>query len=99
MCLSNRRLVVSLAAGSLVLHAAAVSAQPRTEAGSLPAPIARRDGRHDFNFSIGHWRTHITRRLHPLSGSSEWADYDGTSIVRAIWDGASLGETEAQGPA
>jgi hypothetical protein len=95
-----RCLVVSLAAGSVVLHAAAASAQTKQEAGSPLSPVARRDGRHDFDFSIGRWRTHITRRLHPLSGSSEWADYDGTSVVRAIWDGrASLGETEAEGPA
>jgi len=100
MCLVTRCLVVSLAASSVVWHAAAVSAQPKLDAGSPPAPVARRDGRHDFNFSIGRWRTHITRRVHPLSGSSEWANYDGTSVVRTIWDGrASLGETEAQGPA
>jgi hypothetical protein len=93
-----RYLVVSLAASSLALHSAAVPAQPKPEVAS--PPIARRDGRQDFDFSIGRWRTHISRRLHPLSGSSEWADYDGTSMVRAIWNGrASLGETEADGPA
>jgi hypothetical protein len=95
-----RFLVATIAATSMVLHPAAVSAQSKQQADSLPPPIARRDGRHDFDFSIGHWRTHITRRMHPLTGSSEWADYEGTSIVRAIWDGrASLGETEADGPA
>jgi hypothetical protein len=58
------------------------------------------DGQRDFDFSIGNWRTHISRRLHPLTGSDVWADYNGTSIVRAIWNGrASLGETEADGPA
>ena len=58
------------------------------------------DGQHDFDFSIGEWQTHISRRLHPLSGSDEWADYVGSSIVHSIWKGrASLGETEADGPA
>jgi hypothetical protein len=100
MRLVTRCLVVSLVAGSFVLHPADMPAQSTPEAGSLPPPIARRDGRHDFDFSIGRWRTHITRRVHPLSGSNEWADYDGTSIVRTIWDRrASLGETEAEGPA
>jgi hypothetical protein len=59
-----------------------------------------RDGEHDFDFSIGTWQTHISRRLHPLSGSDEWADYVGSSIVRPIWSGGgSFGETEASGPA
>jgi hypothetical protein len=58
------------------------------------------DGQHDFDFSIGTWRTHISRRLHPLSGSDEWADYAGSSVVHPIWNGrGSLGETEADGPA
>jgi hypothetical protein len=53
-----------------------------------------------YTISISRWQTHISRRLHPLSGSDEWADYVGSSIVQAIWNGrASLGETEADGPA
>jgi hypothetical protein len=64
------------------------------------SPNAPRDGQHDFDFSIGTWRTHISRRLHPLSGSNVWADYVGRSAVRKLWDGrGSLGETEADGPA
>jgi hypothetical protein len=59
----------------------------------------RRDGQHDFDFSIGNWRTHIKRRLHPLTGSETWMEYEGTSTVRKVWNGrASLGETEADGP-
>jgi hypothetical protein len=66
---------------------------------SLPSPPELRDGQHDFDFSVGTWQTHISRRLSPLSGSDKWADYVGTSIVRPIWNGSgSLGETEADGP-
>ncbi|MGA8406440.1 MAG: hypothetical protein WB680_04615 [Candidatus Acidiferrales bacterium] len=66
---------------------------------ALP-PATLRDGQHDFDFSIGVWKTHIARRLHPLTGSTSWVVYDGTSLVRKIWDGrGSLGETEADGPA
>jgi hypothetical protein len=65
-----------------------------------PPKLELRDGQHDFDFSIGTWQTHISRRLHPLSGSDEWADFEGSSTVRPIWHGAaSLGETEADGPA
>jgi hypothetical protein len=61
--------------------------------------VTERDGQHDFDFSLGAWKTHIKRRLHPLTGSTTWMEYEGTSIVRKIWNGrASLGETEADGP-
>jgi hypothetical protein len=65
---------------------------------ALPRAVERH-GQHDFDFSIGVWKTHISRRLHPLTGSSTWLVYDGTSAVRKIWDGrGSLGETEDDGP-
>src|ERR1700678_4075460 len=79
-----------------------VSGQTNADAGKTALPIRPelRDGEHDFDFSIGTWQTHISRRLHPLTGSDEWADSVGSSIVRPIWHGrASLGETEADGPA
>jgi hypothetical protein len=58
------------------------------------------DGQHDFDFEIGTWKTHLTRRLHPLSGSDEWAQYDGTTTVRKVWNGrANLVELVADGPA
>ena len=61
---------------------------------------ARRDGQHDFDFEIGTWHTHLTRLEHPLSGSSRWITYDGTSVVSKVWDGrANLVELEVDGPA
>lgn len=57
-----------------------------------------RDGQHDFDFSFGSWKTHIKRRLHPLTGSDTWVEFDGISVVRRVWSGrAGLGETEADG--
>ena len=29
-----------------------------------------RDGQHDFDFEIGTWRTHLSRLVHPLTGST-----------------------------
>src|SRR5262252_1166953 len=47
-----------------------------------------RDSQHDFDFEIGAWKTHLSRLLHPLSGSTTWAEYEGTTtVVRKIWDG------------
>jgi len=58
-----------------------------------------RDGQHDFDFEIGTWKTHLKRLLHPLTGSTTWVEYEGTTIVRKIWDGrANLVELEADGP-
>src|SRR5262245_35759801 len=57
--------------------------------------LAQPDGRHDFDFEFGTWKTHIRRLLQPLSGSSAWVDLDGLSTVRKVWDGqANLGELE-----
>jgi hypothetical protein len=59
----------------------------------------QRDGQHDFDFEIGTWKTHVSRRLHPLTGSTTWVSMDGTSVCRKVWDGrANLLELEADGP-
>jgi len=59
-----------------------------------------RDGQHDFDFEIGTWKTHLSRRLHPLTGSTTWVEYDGTTVVRKVWNGrANLVELEVDGPA
>jgi hypothetical protein len=67
---------------------------------AAPAAGAPRDGQHDFDFEIGTWKTHLKRLLHPLTGSTTWVEYEGTSVVRKIWDGrANLVELVADGPA
>src|SRR5260370_28203263 len=59
-----------------------------------------RDGHHDFDFEIGTWKTHLARRLHPLSGSNTWVESEGTTVVRKVWNGrANLLELTADGPA
>ncbi len=68
------------------------------------APIASersggRDGQHDFDFEIGHWKMHVARRVHPLTGSNAWVEYDGTVAVREVWDGrGNLEEIKTDGP-
>jgi hypothetical protein len=49
-----------------------------------PAP---RDGQHDFDWEIGTWQTHLKRLQHPLTGSTSWVEYQGTTVVRKVWDG------------
>src|SRR2546423_4222526 len=61
---------------------------------------ALRDGQHDFDFEIGTWETHLKRLLHPLTGSTTWVEYTGTTVVRKVWNGrANLVELEVDGPA
>lgn len=56
-------------------------------------------GQKDFDFETGTWTTKLKRLAHPLSGSSTWVEYSGTSVVRKVWDGrANLLELEVDGP-
>ncbi|MEO8621415.1 MAG: hypothetical protein ABI625_10140 [bacterium] len=63
------------------------------------ATSALRDGQHDFDFEIGTWHTHLKRLVHPLTGSTKWVEYDGTTVVRKVWNGrANMVELVADGP-
>ena len=92
-------LVCSLVVVLLPLHA--LAQQNSAASGSSLQPTStERDGQHDFDFEIGTWKTHLSRRLHPLTGSTTWVEYEGTSVVRKVWDGrANLVELEVSGPA
>jgi len=66
---------------------------------TIQSASAEREGQHDFDFNIGTWQTHIKRLVHPLTGSNNWVECEGTTIVRKIWDGrANLVELKADGP-
>ena len=55
---------------------------------------------HQFDFDIGTWKTHSTRLLKPLTGSTTWADLDSITVVRKIGNGwANLVELKGDGPA
>jgi hypothetical protein len=59
-----------------------------------------RNGQHDFDFEIGKWKTHLRRLVNPLSGSTTWVEYNGTTEVRKVWNGkANILELAADGPA
>src|SRR5919106_977161 len=61
---------------------------------------AQRDGQHDFDWEIGSWKTHLRLLQKPLSGSTAWVEYEGTTVVSKVWDGkANLVELDARGPA
>lgn len=75
---SARRTLATLA-GAVLCAAAQIAA---AQAPGAPA----HDGLHDFDFVIGHWNVHLRKLMHPLTGSSEWIEYEGTSVMTKIWD-------------
>jgi hypothetical protein len=57
------------------------------------------DGSQDFDFEFGDWTVELSRLVEPLTGSDDWVEYAGTSVVRRVWGGrANLGELEVEGP-
>ena len=79
--------------------ASADVAAPSEQPPAVTAPTLLA-GEHDFDFEIGVWKTHLSRRLHPLTGSQTWVEYDGTTTVRPVWGGAgNLVELVVDGPA
>lgn len=90
-----RRSALGLALALLFASAPAI-AQPT--AGSAEV---RRDGQHDFDFEIGDWITEVRVLRNPLSGKPPvWAEYRGTSLIKALVDGrANSVELSVAGPA
>jgi hypothetical protein len=84
-------LALAIAAAPLAAHA-----QPAVP----PVAASVRDGSHDFDFEFGDWTMQLKRLVKPLSGSKEWVEYEGSSVVHKIWGGAAnVGEIDISGPA
>jgi hypothetical protein len=74
-------------------------APQNSEALQTGSQSAIRDGQHDFDFYFGTWKTHLSRLVHPLTGSTNWVEFDGTIATQKVWNGrANLSEFEAEGP-
>ncbi|MFY9986956.1 MAG: hypothetical protein WAK31_19505 [Chthoniobacterales bacterium] len=70
-----------------------------TETNSQSKANAGNDGNHDFDPLLGNWKYHLKRRLHPLTGSTSWVEYDGTGACYPLWDGrAQLDTVDIDGP-
>ena len=97
MNISTKHLLTTVLLCTLVVSFEAIAQS--TSKPSLQT-AKERDGSHDFDFEIGTWKTHLKRLLNPLSGSTTWVEYEGTTVVRKVWDGrANLVELVADGPA
>jgi hypothetical protein len=100
MTFSKSRAALACIACIAVIGALLLSpATGATGAEATQPPAATLDGQHDFDFNFGVWNTHIRRLTHPLSGSSEYIELNGTVTVRKVWGGrAQLEEIETDGP-
>lgn len=69
----------------------------------LGAPAAAQgagDGQRDFDWEIGSWDTRLKRLSKPLSGSQEWLEYRGTTVVKPLMNQrANVVEFDVQGAA
>lgn len=74
----------------LMLVCALVQARPAGAITGLTPTM--RDGRGDWSFLYGTWRTHYRRLRKILAGNHQWYDCYGTSVVRPFWKG--LGNLE-----
>src|SRR5579871_512028 len=87
---------IAIVVSSAVLLAAQTDSGGAKASGS--AVTAERDGQHDFYFELGSCTIHLKRRLHPLTVSNTWVDFDGTSVTRKVWGGKSqIEEFETDG--
>jgi len=85
--------LLSLVLASLCAGTAAAQADAKT------TTSAKRDGQRDFDFELGSWKIHLKRLVHPLTGSTSWIEFDGTSVTRKVWDGrAQIEEFEVDSP-
>jgi hypothetical protein len=81
------------------LFATGPSVSALAQVSSAATPKAR-DGQPDFDFEIGTWTTRLSRLLRPLTGSTTWVEYVGTTVVHKVWNGrANLVELEVDGQA
>ncbi len=68
------------------------------QAGATAVPA--HDGQHDFDFEIGTWKIHLKKLLHPLTGSHDWVEFEGTSYTQPVWNGrANLEQFETSSSA
>ena len=58
-----------------------------------------RDGSHDFDFSLGSWKTEVTIIKDPFTKPNDQIHMHGTKVARPVWGGkAWLEEIAADGP-
>jgi hypothetical protein len=86
MKLYRSLLVLSLTGASLVFPTGRIHGKKGTVSAQQSVPD-KRDGQHDFDFLVGSWKFHLKRLKRRLAGSTDWVEFDGTTICRKVLDG------------
>lgn len=93
------RYLVACAAAMMLPAFAVTASSAEAEPPSGQSKVAE-DGQRDFDFELGTWKTHLKRLVKPLTGSTLWVEYDGTTVVKPLLDGrANTAELMIEGPA
>ena len=74
--------------GAALAAALMISGGARAETIAAPpmAPGAdAHDGLHDFDFAMGSWKAHLKKLDKPLTGSTHWIEYEGTSVMHKVF--------------
>jgi hypothetical protein len=89
VCFNPRGTLIALSLGlaALPVGLRTTSVSAAATAPATPPSTSSHDGQHDFDFLVGSWKIHLKRRLHPLAGSNDWVEFDGTVVCRKAWDG------------
>jgi hypothetical protein len=84
---------------AVTLVLANIASPPSFGQTTVSQPAAR-DGQKDFDWEIGSWTTKVKVRRNSLSGTApDWAEYQGTSVVKPLLDGrANFVELSVAGP-
>ncbi len=53
----------------------------------MPDTRKEQDGRADFDFYVGTWKIHNRRLRERLKGSTDWEEFEGTSVARMVLGG------------
>jgi hypothetical protein len=81
----GRSCALAAAVSTLLVSAAWAATADAAPAAATAAPA--RDGQRDFDYLLGSWKIHLKRLVHPLTGSNEWVEFDGTTVCRHLWGG------------
>jgi hypothetical protein len=85
--------------GGKTWHSAFIADLNREKATADEQAVLEDNRQHDFDWDLGAWKIHMSRLRHPLTGSKEWTEMDGTTVNRPVMHGrANLAEVEADGP-
>lgn len=93
------RIVAKVCGVIAALSVLPATAQPAPEPAAGESRLSLPDGARGFDFEIGRWKTEVKRLKRPLSGSRDWVELSGTTVVRALVGGqANIAELDIAGP-